>query len=895
MLRLVLVVILILLAGCSNSDSFYSPDRQEPSAALDGMTLVHASGKKVKLGTDEKDALPAVKPSMTAEFTYDFYIGTREVTYEEYGRAMGVSFDETLLKKPVANVTFYDAVLFANALSKKSGLDTVYSYTGAVFDAGGNCVSLLGFSTRFEVDAFRLPTEAEWMLVAQEHWNLACSDTVSSPCDFTGSVKEWVNDWYGGYKDTTYENYAGISGGGPLNTRIVKGGSFKDDASGVHVYDRTDVYPVTADLKMDYIGFRIAYGAVPHPILTDYRGFVVQNDAEVSITSEEFRARFGTMNGKLVFRNEASGNLMYVNFAGGDPVVQEIVDSLEVYHPAISPDGRYVAYSTLPEGVSGLSRIVVRRLEATSRVQKKYMAVSGAIPRWRVLENGDTVIVFVDYSGNNKDEVAFNAAATWQVRFTNESFRNLTKVTDGAYHGGISEDWKLAVTGARALRAKRADEGETLAETDGDEFWYGGEQACNVSLSQDGSKRTLFLDFGGKTGRKFAGQEYGTHEMLLVADSLGKLVQGIPAPSPYSFDNTEWIKRDDMAIATLVDRNGVHRKVVLVDLKDSSVTELAEGSDITYPDLWMGTAIPSKGKGLLSPDSAGVYMLAGGSMEMSLYRYKLELLWRYRDSADVVVLGSSRSLSAVDPLSMKDFYAVNLSQTPNSMALTRDFFERYVLGNVKKLRYLVVSLDIDFWWTNSTDDNFFYERYRLYPGFVYDENHNYWKDDRDARILEYTEAALGSEDADKILFRRGLFATEGNGWSDKPSLLHDSTWNSDNPGLFNENLKILEHVVEVAAENGIEVVGVIFPQNPAYAQTGSYGRYGLRRSEAPELVAQIASLETKYANFHLVDENRMGSHDYEASMSANDDHLTRVGGHVLSLRLDSLLVGLKSK
>ena len=167
------------------------------------------------------------------------------------------------------------------------------------------------------------------MLVAQEHWNLACSDTVSSPCDFTGSVKEWVNDWYGGYKDTTYENYAGISGGGPLNTRIVKGGSFKDDASGVHVYDRTDVYPVTADLKMDYIGFRIAYGAVPHPILTDYRGFVVQNDAEVTITSEEFRAKFGTTNGKLVFRNEASGNLMYVNFAGGDPVVQEIIDSLE--------------------------------------------------------------------------------------------------------------------------------------------------------------------------------------------------------------------------------------------------------------------------------------------------------------------------------------------------------------------------------------------------------------------------------------------------------------------------------------------------------------------------------------------------------------------------------------
>ena len=58
---------------------------------------------------------------------------------------------------------------------------------------------------------------------------------------------------------------------------------------------------------------------------------------------------------------------------------------------------------------------------------------------------------------------------------------------------------------------------------------------------------------------------------------------------------------------------------------------------------------------------------------------------------------------------------------------------------------------------------------------------------------------------------------------------------------------------------------------------------------------QKKAFEKEYANFHLMDENRMGKHDYAASMSANDDHLTRSGGHVLSLRLDSLLVGLKTK
>ena len=895
MVRSLLLIILALIAGCSNSESVNSINNYEPFSLDEGMVLVHASDKSVELGTDDIAAQPTVRPSMRVEFSYDFYIGKREVTLGEYGKVFGIQYDSLLVNLPVSNVTFFDAVLYANALSKKNGLDTVYTYTKAVVDAEGHCVSMLDFSTRFDVNAFRLPTEAEWMLVATHNWNKVCDEKSKTPCDFKGGVKEWVNDWLGGYRDTTVENYVGIFGGGFLNTRILKGGSFRDDPVDVHVYDRSDVYPVTADLRMDYIGFRIVYGAIPNPTMTDYRGYVVHDDVDVVITSDEFRSMFGTMKGKLVFRNETSGNLMYVNLVSGDPVVHEIVDTMEVYHPTISPDGRYVAFCNRPEGVSGRSTVFVRSLDLSREIVKVFRGNFAAIPRWRVLDSGDTVIVYVDNAGNNKDAATFRASSTWQVVFWNVAFRQKSKLLDGAYHGGISEDWRLAVTSARQLRAKRAEPGKTLLEKSKDELWYGGEQACNASLSQDGTKRTLFLDFGGETGRKFTGKKYGTHEMLLVADSLGNLIQGVPSPSSYSFDHTEWTQRKDVAIATLVDKNGAHGRIVAVNLKDSSIVDLVKGTDITYPDLWMGKSPVSEGNDSLAFDSAGVYMYAGGSREMSLYRYKLELLWRYRDSADVVILGSSRSLSAADPMVMSHYFAVNLAQTPNSMAVTRALFDRYVLDNVVNLRYVVLSLDIDFWWKDSTSHNFFYENYKFYPGFVYDENHNYWKDNRDAKILQYTEASVGCEDEDQIMYHRGLFSSSGIGWLEKPTILEDSAWMYTYPGRFEANLDILEEIVKVAAERGIGIIGVIYPQNPNYAKTGAFGRYGIIRSEAPELIGRIAALEKKYGNFHLMDENKMGKHDYTSSMAENDDHLNNFGARIFSLRLDSLLVKLDSK
>ena len=105
---------------------------------------------------------------------------------------------------------------------------------------------------------------------------------------------------------------------------------------------------------------------------------------------------------------------------------------------------------------------------------------SAAIPRWRVLENGDTVIVYVTDAGVNKYDATFMSNSTWQVPFANGKFGTPQKLFDGAYHDGVSDDNLLAVSGARLLRARVNDR---------DTIWYNGEQACNVSLSKDGEKQ----------------------------------------------------------------------------------------------------------------------------------------------------------------------------------------------------------------------------------------------------------------------------------------------------------------------------------------------------------------------------------------------------------------------
>lgn len=885
---------------------------------LDGMIRVTAYNATAILGTNDTAAKLEEYPQMKVKVDYSFSMGKHEVTCGEFNKLMkpqGLKLSCINKNLPATDMTYYDAVLFANEKSKAENFDTVYSYSSKQIDSDGHCTFLEGFYFHTDVDGYRLPTEAEWVVVAGRNWNPRASWNAENSgiqlhevctrisdstdfCDMAGNAMEWVNDWLGFFRDTTIYNYTGSPDGGNMGKRIVKGGSYRQLGSAINLYSRTDVYTITSSTRAEYVGFRLAFGQIPDAVWMDYDGIPNSKRVISLVNQRTLKNHLDAYKVVLAFRNNLTGNLAYVNYSDGTIYTAEIKDTLEVYHPDVSPNGRFVAFSTGLEGVSGKSEVYVRTLSLGYVKIIKLKVDNASIPRWRVLPNGDTVIVYVTDAGDNRNDGSFKRLETWQVKFQKERFGRPQKLFDGAYHDGISGDERLAVTGARLLRAKVAQGTSTLESKASDTVWYNGEQACNASLATDGSKKTLFLDFSGETGRKFVGESYGVHERILVMDSTGKLISSIKAPLGYSFDHTEWVRgRSDYAVATLTEASGMHRKIVLVNMQDSSMTDLVEGDDLWQPCLWIPDAL-DKSKFEVDGDSAGVYMHAGENLEGILMRYNMELIWRYRDTANVVIVGSSRPLHSVSPRYLvQPFYAINLAQTPNSIYMSKDFLDFYIYPHFKKLKYIVISLDIDFWYKTEkgpNSDNFFNDNYKNYAGFVYDKNHNYWQDGYPEGLLEYTENYMTIEGDYAFLDDRGrMLGTGCKPWSKNPDIEMDSLYYDDHPETLENSMKVFKKILEKAEERGVSVVGVIFPQNPAYRKTGAFGRYGLRRSRAKELIDDLKALEKTYPHFRLLDENKMGKHDYDEYSAADEDHLCARAAPQITKRIEAVLKELR--
>lgn len=931
-LLLWLSLVALLAFACSNSSmegetssQANVPENSGVQGTLDsarGMVRIESKGAFVMLGNPSDDVKLNEQGQLKVLFDYDFSIGRHEVTCDEFEKLMTVeNTDCENGSAPVSNVTFWDAVLFANEKSKSEGLDTAYTYSSATLDKAGHCIGLEGLSFHADVEAYRLPTEAEWMLAASQGFKVSDAWTAENSgfakheicslpandlqiCDMAGNVMEWVNDWLGYFKDTTIVDFLGAVDGGGNGERVVKGGCFHTEASAVNLFSRGDVYAVTSATKADYVGFRLAFGTIPNPSWLSSDGKPTSSQKIPLANSSTIRSLTGTYKVKLAFRDDVSGNLAFIDYANGLTSINEIEDTLDVFHPDVSPDGKRVAFCTGLEGVRGKSSLYVRNLDASGSGLVKLDVQSAAIPRWRVLENGDTVIVYVTNAIDNGDSLEWISQSTWQVPFANGAFGTPEMLMKGTFHGGISPDGKLAVSGSRLLRARVA-EGEMSVYSENAEnlVWYGGEQACNVSLSMDGSDRTLFLDFGGSTGESFVGEKYGVHERLLIADADGNLVQSVKSPAKRAFDHAEWaLNIPDVVVATVATADGVHDKIVAVDLRSGLIVNLVEGDELWHPCLWVNQNMPANDS-KLDADSAGVYMLAYDSEAAIFLRYKLDLLWNLRDSANVIILGSSRPLNAIIPLELDEkFFAINMTNVPNTMAVSQYLFENYVVPHVEKLKYLVISLDIDMWWKSDyNDDNFFYEEYKKYPGYVYDKNHNFWKDGYPEGLAESARNCLGADfyTANFIESRGYNDQMRTNpsysiiGWEDNPAVEHDSTWLNSNSEEFEAAFEHLKSMIKMAENRGVYVIGVVFPQSPNFRKTGSFGRYGIRRSEAPAILGRLEKLTESYSNFIFMDENKMGNHDYTDDMAENKDHLAYRGALQFTSRLNDLLLGLE--
>ena len=892
--RYLLSLLFPLLTNCSNSELYAYAEKDSISG--------NQSTNFVKITTDEKvveirdiklehdsDSNQAIK----VEFTYDFLIEKHEVTCKEYTQfRKSTSCDNDSL--PVTNVSYIDAILFANEKSKAEGYDTAYTYTSVSCDEGV-CTQIEGYSFQPNVEAYRLPTEAEWILAARQGWTTknswhagnaksslhsVCSKghNTLEICDMEGNVSEWVNDWFGNVWDTTITNFIGASNGGSLGERIIKGGNYRTSESNISPYSRGDVYTVTSSTTSDYLGFRLAFGKIPEAVWAS-KGASTADLPTYRISSVgAVRKKTGTFKTKIAFRHDISGSLAFIDYSGGDMTPLAVIDTINTFHPDISPDGNRVAFCTKPEGINGKSYIYVRDLDKKGRHLIKLDVENAAIPRWKVLDNKDTVIIYVNSASNNKNQASFMSRSTWMVPFSDGKFGEPKKLFDGAYHGGVSDDLKFAVTGSSLLRVRTSDLRDTI--------WYNSEQACNVSLAKDGSNRILFLDFGGKEGRKFVGENYGVHEQILIMDSTGKLIQNIPAPKGYTFDHAEWVS-EKFITAMLTTPDGTHEKIVLIDLTDSSIMELIKGDELWHPCIWIDEV--NEIESPLVSDSAAIYW---NNDDDPLLASKMNAFWNLTDSIEIVGLGSSRASIAFAPIAIVYGLAFNLATIPNDMDFNYYLLNNYVFPHCKNLEYIVLALDLDLWSEKSGVT--LKKNILSIPGFYYDQNHDFWKKENASYIVE-TSKQLVSEQKflEEVQRLKGTHKNmDENGWTyggnNPNSIVEDSTW-SDKITVYKTALQQLEDIIKTAREKDIKVIGVVYPQNPEYAKTGAFGRHGMRRSTAIKILDQVAKLDSTYPNFFFMDENKMGNHDYANRLAFDYDHLNSFGGYILSARIDSLM------
>ena len=230
--------------------------------------FIKVKGGIYKMGTNYGESNESPQHKVRLE---SFHILKHEITQKLYKKIMGENPSKFIgNKRPVENISWYDAIKFCNKLSEKYKLNPVYKIYGD------------DVTCNWDNNGFRLPTEAEWEYAARganrsNNYKYSGSNTpyevawykenangrthdveTKAPneigaYDMSGNVYEWCWDWADDeyYKVSKYSNPKGPKDG---EYKIFRGGCYANKKVDIRNANRRYYYP---SYHKEVVGFRI--------------------------------------------------------------------------------------------------------------------------------------------------------------------------------------------------------------------------------------------------------------------------------------------------------------------------------------------------------------------------------------------------------------------------------------------------------------------------------------------------------------------------------------------------------------------------------------------------------------------------------------------------------------